>query len=135
MTQLPPNSSNSRLCVIGEADPFLANLLHRFAQKSGLRIKRAQTGETVLDLVRREKTALVILDPDLPGTLRGWDAVRELRGDETTCNIPLVVCTWLIKAEVHEKLGLDFAYLQKPDLHYQSFVAALEVAGFEMNRP
>ncbi len=123
--------STARLCVIGEADPFLANLLHRFAQKAGLRVKRAQTGEAVLEFAQREKPAVVILDPDLPGKCRGWEAAQALRSGEKYAQLPLIVCTWLSAAEVDQRIGPHFAYLQKPDLHYLGFTEALEKAGYQ----
>jgi DNA-binding response OmpR family regulator len=61
-----------RLIHIGEL------LLQRFAQKAGLRIRRAKTGDAFLEITLREHTALVILDPDLPGKRRGWEAARHL---------------------------------------------------------
>ena len=135
MPNLPTfSTSDTRLCVIGEADPFLASLLQRFAQKSGLRIRRAQTGESVLDLARREKPVVVILDPDLPGKLRGWEAIRSLGNKSPASAIPVVVCTWLTRPEVRTQTGGEYAYLQKPDLHYAGFVAALEEAGLTLYR-
>jgi CheY-like chemotaxis protein len=124
-----PVQTNKRLCIIGESDPFLARLLERFAEKSGLRVQSARTGEEVLHLGQRDRPALVILEPELPGKLRGWEAARALRTSEHTGDIPLIVCAWLRKDEALALAGPVSAYLQKPDLHYEDFVAALAAAG------
>ena len=92
--------SINRSCVIGEADPFLARLLERFVKKSGLRTKRAQTGEALLDLVEREKPALIILEPQLPGKVKGWEAYQQLKVEPETCHIPVIICSWLNEDEV-----------------------------------
>jgi two-component system, chemotaxis family, chemotaxis protein CheY len=127
MTDLDP--TNNRLCVIGESDLFLARLLQRFAEKSGLAVQHARTGEEVLDLARREQPALIVLEPELPGKLRGWEAAQALREDPSTSAIPLIICTWLVEAEAQALVGALITHLQKPDLHYEGFLAALDAAG------
>jgi DNA-binding response OmpR family regulator len=123
-------SLNDRLCVIGEVDPFIARLLRRFAEKSGLRTKRAQTGEAVLQLVEREKPRVIILDPELPGRLRGWEVYRQIKENSEMSGIPLVICTWLEGRETWILIGRQAVVLQKPDLHYDGFAAALAATGF-----
>ncbi len=119
----------SRSCIIGEGDPFLARLLQRFAKKYGLQIKRALTGEEVLAGVHLEPLRLIILDPELPGKVRGWEAARELRADPKTQQIPVILCSWLLEADARALVGQELPYLQKPDLHFEAFSAALDQAG------
>lgn len=125
----PPEN---RLCVIGETDPFLARLLRRFAGKTGLRSKSVQTGEALIEIARHEQPALVILEPDLPGKMRGWEAAQILQTEELTREIPLVICTWWNEADARALVGQTCSYLQKPDLHYPGFTAALDAAGFKI---
>jgi two-component system, sensor histidine kinase ChiS len=126
-----PESASLQICVIGESDPFLARLLERFAEKGGMRTRLARTGDEVLALVQQHRPALVILEPELPGKLRGWEAARALRDDLETCCIPLLICAWLVKDQALALTGPVSAYLQKPDLHYQDFAAALAAAGLK----
>jgi len=121
--------TNKRLCIIGESDPFLARLLQRFAEKNGLRAQSARTGEELLNLAQGDRPALGILDPELPGKIRGWEAARMLKATEETGNIPLIICAWLKKDEAMALAGQASAYLQKPDLHHEDFAAALSAAG------
>ncbi len=121
-----PHPTQPRLCVIGESDPFLARLLQRFAEKSGLKVTSARTGEDVLALAQHHRPALIILEPELPGKLRGWDVIRQLREDSQ--EIPVIVCAWRKKDETLALTGPVAAYLQKPDLHYEDFVTALAAA-------
>jgi CheY-like chemotaxis protein len=60
-------SEMKKKCVIGESDPFIARLLQRFSEESGLKAVRAQNGSELVDLVEQEKPQLIIADVELPG--------------------------------------------------------------------
>jgi CheY-like chemotaxis protein len=117
------------ICVVGETDPFVANLLQRFAEASGLQVLRVQVGQDLLEVARQLLPVVVILDAELPGKLRGWEAARALKADAVTCNIPIVNCSWLSKTEAMALIGEVTGHLQKPELHYEDFVVALSAAG------
>jgi CheY-like chemotaxis protein len=123
------NPQNQPLCIIGESDQFLASLLRRFAEKSGLTVQFARTGEELLDLIQNSSPALIILEPELPGKTRGWEAARAIRNNSQTSEIPLIACAWLDKEEMLALTGPVSAYLKKPDLHYEDFTEALLAAG------
>lgn len=128
------------VCLIAEADPFIANLLLRYAEESGLSAVRAKTGQEMLVLMHQFQPNILIVDPELPGELRGWEAVRILRAEventpptsnltsSSTLPIAVISCSWLEKADAHELLGPVVWYLQKPNLYYSDFVKALEAA-------
>lgn len=122
-------SPDKRLCIIGESDPFLARLLQRFAEKDGMQVEVARTGEEVMELIRDGKPTLIILEPELPGKLRGWEAARMLKSSVDLAGIPLMICAWLDKEKALALAGSISAYLQKPDLHYRDFQVALELLG------
>jgi CheY-like chemotaxis protein len=130
MTLMPDSTSTpDGYCAIGEADPFLAQLLQRFAEKSGFLARIAQSGEAVIACVTQEQPALILLDPELPGKLRGWEAARQLLFGEDTTAIPIILCTWLNEAEAQALVDYPLNHLQKPDLHYSDFVRTLAAAG------
>ncbi len=118
-----------RLCIIAEANPFITRLLQRFAEKKGLDIINVQVGQDVLEIARREKPIVIILDPELPGKMRGWDVVRRLRKDAETCAIPIIACSWMDESAVKELTGELNGNLLKPEIHYEDFVSALKRAG------
>ena len=120
------DQKNDRLCIIAESDPFMARLLQRFAEKSGLRTQFARTGDDVLELAIR-RPALIVLDPELPGKVRGWEIAQSLRSDSQP--IPVIICSWFNKTDVLMLVGQISAYMQKPDLSYEDFADALKVAG------
>ena len=120
-----------QICVIGESDPFIAQLLQRFAEKSGLQVERGTTGQEVLDLVRRSEPVVVIVDAELRGSVLGWELIRRLRGEPKTSALPVISCSWLSKAKAIELMGPIAGHLQKPDLFYEDFLAALQKAGVQ----
>ncbi len=120
------------VCVIGEADPFVARLLQRFVEESGLEPACAQVGQQVLELAREAKPKAIILGIELPGQVRGWEAVRALKADPETHHIPVIICSWLNEAEMRALAGDVEGHLRKPDLHYDDFLAALRGAGVKL---
>jgi DNA-binding response OmpR family regulator len=118
-------------CLIGESDTFLARLLARFCEASGVSVTRAQVGEELFALARRYHPDLIIFDVELPGEQRGWEAVKMLKESADWEGARLISCSWLVKPEAVALVPDCVAHLQKPDLHYDDFVAALKAAGFE----
>ncbi len=124
--------TNYQLCVIAESDPFMARLFQLFAEKSGMQIQLARTGENVMELAK-QRPALIILDPELPGKMRGWDAAQMLYSTKQTSQIPVILCSWLKESEVLTLVGQISAYLQKPDLSYEDFSEAVKVARMKIS--
>ena len=116
-------------CLIAEADPFIADLLLRFAEESGLLSVRARTGQEILTLVQPIPPDILIVEPELPGELRGWEAVRTIRSSGASGAMAVISCSWLAKTETCELIGDVAWHFQKPDLHYTDFVRALAAAG------
>jgi CheY-like chemotaxis protein len=119
----------SSVCVIGESDPFVGQLLQRFAEASGLQPWRATSGQELVDLILQVKPSVIILEPELPGYMRGWEAVEVLRSRAETRDIPVITCSWLHEADIRALMGRVCSHLQKPELHLGDFVAALQAAG------
>jgi DNA-binding response OmpR family regulator len=119
----------AQTCVIGEADPFIGRLLRRFAEKSGLEAIGVQLGQEMLELINQTKPAVIVFDPELPGLMRGWEAIRAIRANSTMDDVPVIVCSWLKEAEARALVGEISGYLQKPELHYEDFAMALKQAG------
>jgi putative two-component system response regulator len=59
---------------------------------SGMDVLEAEDGERGLDLARRERPDLILLDVMMPG-VDGWDVARRLAADPATREIPIVFLT------------------------------------------
>ena len=121
------------ICVIGESDQFVAQLLQRYAEKSGLEVRRAVVGQEILDLVKSSHPAVVIVDAELPGSLTGWEAIQMLRNETNLHTLPVISCSWLNKEKAAELMAPLAGHMQKPELHYEDFLNALQNAGIMTN--
>jgi DNA-binding response OmpR family regulator len=59
---------------------------------SGIQVLEADDGHAGLELARRERPDLILLDVMMPG-LDGWSVARELAADKRTKDIPVVFVT------------------------------------------
>lgn len=71
---------------------------------------------------------VIFLNCELPGSIRGWEAARQLGVDSELCRIPIIVCSWLNEQATRALVGDAVDYLQKPELHYDDFLEALRRA-------
>jgi CheY-like chemotaxis protein len=111
----------AKIMVVGD-DPSFCYLMRRYALKSAHPIVFAYLGEDALALARRENPAAIMLEVGLPGTM-GWNVLRLLKANQATCDIPVVLCSWLDEEDCSLEEGAD-VYLRKPIL-YEDFLAAL----------
>ena len=121
-------------CLIAETDPFIAKLLLRFAEECGLSAFQVQIGMDLVSLARSRQPKLIILDPELPGPVRGWKLIEILRMDSGTRQFPIITCSWLEKNEIYAYIGEMDGYLRKPDLHFEDFKAELYKVGIEAEK-
>jgi CheY-like chemotaxis protein len=109
----------------------MARLLERYAKESGLSTVRARVGQEVVKLAIENQPVLILIDTELPGKLRGWQAIRELR-QRPGSKIPVVTCCWGSQQEALEHIPEAVGHLQKPDIEYADFVMILKNAGIDM---
>ncbi|MDH5324902.1 MAG: transporter substrate-binding protein [Gammaproteobacteria bacterium] len=86
-----------------------------FKKKSNIRIISAVNADDGLKRVREENPDVIILDIHLPGR-SGYDILKELQEDETTCEIPVIALSAdAMPADVERGLKAGFKhYLSKP---------------------
>jgi DNA-binding response OmpR family regulator len=82
----------------------------------GWTIVEAKNGNEALDMVRSEKPDLVLLDVDMGPGPNGFDVCRQIKADEATKDIPVVMLT---AHESDSDRAIGFAagatqYLTKP---------------------
>ncbi len=90
-------------------------LLRDVLAYGGYRTLEAERAEHGLEIARRERPALVLMDIQLPG-MDGLTALRQLRADPATRPIPVVAVTASAMPQQREEIlaaGFD-AYLPKP---------------------
>jgi DNA-binding response OmpR family regulator len=102
------------LCV--EDEPEMIDLMRLILGRRGFEVKGANGGVEGLKMVRDEMPDLVLLDLMMPD-MDGWEVYQQMKADEKTKNIPVIVVT--AKAQSIDKvLGLHIAkvddYITKP---------------------
>jgi CheY-like chemotaxis protein len=92
----------------------------------GYKIIEAETGEEGVRLAQEHHPRLVLMDIRLPG-IDGIEALRRLRAEEATREIPIMAMTASVMTADRQKItdaGFD-AFQSKP-LKVSDFVAAVE---------
>ena len=70
----------------------MINLTRIFLRQIGIEVLGALRGSEGLELIRREKPDLVLLDLVLPG-MNGWDVYQQMQTDEALAHIPVIFVT------------------------------------------
>jgi DNA-binding response OmpR family regulator len=78
--------------LVADDDPEILTMLTLRLQKRGYEVTTASDGEQTLAQARKNPPDLLVLDVMMPGK-NGWEVARELRHDEATKNIGIVVLT------------------------------------------
>jgi len=102
------------LCIEDESE--MIDLMRLILERKGFEFQGANGGQEGLDVVRRDKPDLILLDLMMPG-MDGWEVYRQLKADDELKDIPVIVVT--AKAQSIDKvLGLHIArvddYITKP---------------------
>jgi len=101
--------------LIVEDEPEIAELIEFHAERAGISSRKVHSGRIALDMIKREKPDLIVLDLMLPD-LDGLEVCRRLKQAEATRSIPIVMVT--AKGEESDvvagiELGAD-DYVTKP---------------------
>jgi two-component system response regulator VicR len=102
------------LCI--EDEPEMIDLIRLILGRKGFDVSGAAGGQDGIFKIRKEKPDLVLLDLMMP-FMDGWEVYQQMKADEATKNIPVIVVT--AKAQSIDKvLGLHIAkvddYIAKP---------------------
>jgi class 3 adenylate cyclase len=110
----PPAQPKYRVLVVDD-DPDMVGFLARLLQSEGMAVEIAADGASALSLVGATPPDLVLLDVMMPGA-SGFDVCRQLKGDEATALIPVVLVTSLEDSESRVR-GIEAGaddFLSKP---------------------
>lgn len=83
--------TKKRILVVDDEREIVNNLCMTLQMKDYETLK-AYDGQEALDVVRKEKPDLVLLDIVMP-KLNGYQVCRELKNDEATKSIPILMIT------------------------------------------
>jgi DNA-binding response OmpR family regulator len=98
--------------VVIEDDRPSLDLFRAYLSGAALQVTTARDGQSGLAAVRRTRPDAVLLDIRLPG-IDGWAVLKELKAEEETRDIPVVVVSIVDERARGVAMGAA-AYLVKP---------------------
>jgi len=110
------NNTTVKRIICIEDEPEMIDLIQLILNRRGFKVTGAAGGKEGLQMVRDTHPDLVLLDLMMPD-MDGWEVYQQMKADETTRGIPVIVVT--AKAQNIDKvLGLHIAkvddYIAKP---------------------
>lgn len=99
-----------------EDEEEMIDLVRLILSRKGYQVIGAIGGQEGLDLIKKTKPDLVLLDLMMPD-IEGWDVFQQMRADKATQHVPVIVITAKAK-NIDKVLGLHIAkvddYISKP---------------------
>jgi signal transduction histidine kinase/ActR/RegA family two-component response regulator len=116
VTGVPPSAQAPRRVLCIEDNPANLKLMRKiFSLRPEFTLLDAMNAEHGLEIARRERPDLILLDINLPG-MDGFAALAVMQSDPATCAIPVVAVTAnAMKHDIDRGKSAGFAdYLTKP---------------------
>lgn len=98
-----PDAQNKKILLV-EDDQFLSSLLKNRLEKESLLVVVADDGQKALDILKKEKPDVVLLDLILPG-ISGFDVLEKIRAESTTKALPVIIISNLGQEEDRKKVA------------------------------
>ncbi len=117
------NAREGTRVLIVDDSPTISVMLRKFLQQNGYHTFEAGDAERGLQLAHSLKPHLIFLDIVLPG-MNGFEALRQLRKDAETVNIPVIMISGNEQATEQfyaQRIGAD-DFMKKPFSRYEVFV-------------
>jgi len=92
-----------KLILIVEDDKPISVLVHSLLEKSGYEVSTASNGKEGVEKTKSEKPDLIIMDIRMP-VMSGREAIRILKGNPETKDIPIICLTASVSPKSREEL-------------------------------
>jgi two-component system, cell cycle response regulator DivK len=116
----------NELILVVEDNDKSRKLVRDVLTFKGYEVIEAETGEEGVRLAQARPPSLVLMDIRLPG-IDGVEALRRLRAEVTTQEIPVIAMTASVMTEDRQMImGAGFDAYQGKPIKVKDFVAAVE---------
>ena len=105
---------NTKILIVDDEEDILT-LLEYNLENAGFKVISADDGPEAIELAKKEKPALIILDIMLP-SMEGTEVCKAIKRDDATSHIPIIMLT-AKGEEVDRIVGLELGaddYITKP---------------------
>jgi len=102
--------------LIVDDDPDIVDVIALCLKDNRISSEKAYNGPEALEKVRTKTVHLILLDINMPG-MNGFEVIKQLKADEKTAELPIIVLTGTYLSEADKKHGLTLGvskYLTKP---------------------
>ena len=105
-------AKNLKIVMVDDNTDFLFTM-ETFLQRNGFEVHTAEDGQKGIDLIKKERPDLILLDIMMETLFSGFEVCKQVRSDEDLRDIPIIG----ISAMGDE---LEINYRQWPDFEYFS---------------
>ena len=101
--------------LVADDDPDILSIVSMSLEATGYTVHKATNGREAVDLTRQHHPDLVLMDMMMP-VVSGYEAVKEIKADDTTRDITIVGLSAKAMASDMERatdVGID-GYITKP---------------------
>jgi len=105
------NDQNPTKVIYIEDDLEMIDLVVMILQRRGFSVQGAHGGRQGLEMVLADPPDLILLDLMMPD-IEGWDVYQQIKANEATCNIPVIVITARAQP-IDRVLGIHVARVQE----------------------
>ena len=109
-------ASDAKVILCIEDEQEMIDLIRLILGRRGFDVRGANNGEEGLKIIQNDHPDLVLLDLMMPD-MDGWEVYQQMKADEATKNIPVIVVTARAQS-IDKVLGLHIAkvddYIAKP---------------------
>jgi DNA-binding response OmpR family regulator len=99
-----PRKPKAKTVLVIEYDVDIQNFIARVLDLEGYGVIKSRDGKSVLEIIRENSVALVLLDLRLPGD--GWSVLQEIKHDAVLAKTPVIVITAVADA-LHQRRVLN----------------------------
>ena len=108
---IPEHEEHDSVLLVDD-DPAARELLQRFLEREGFRVRTANDGRDGLTLARALKPRAILLDIEMP-RMDGWAVLHAVRSDPELAGIPVIITSVVAEQGLGQALGAT-DYLVKP---------------------
>jgi len=129
--EITPVSAEQKtaLLLVAEDDQFYANLYRTKLEKEGFGVVVASNGTETLELLKKHRPNLIILDLVMP-EMDGFEVLKKLKEESDLKDVPVIILSNLGQEEDIERakeLGV-FKYIIKSNVSIHQMVESVEEA-------
>lgn len=78
--------------LIVDDSPTELHVMREMLVKNGFSVSTASGGEEAIELLKKQKPDLILMDVVMPG-MSGFEATRSISKNADTAHIPIIICT------------------------------------------